>query len=92
MQNNEKIPQSVFKRLNQPEPIKVRENPGGEPAALLGSSTRPVESIEDTWRIDDEWWGREPISRIYFNVILTSGQRLTIFKDVISGTWYRQQY
>jgi hypothetical protein len=44
------------------------------------------------WRIDDEWWRAEPVSRRYYNVLLTSGQRLVLYKDIITGNWYEQEY
>ena len=93
MQRGNKLPvNSGLIRVNQPEPVKVKENPNGEPVAILEGPARPVTAIVDTWRIDDEWWSREEVSRIYYNVILASGQHLTIFKNLVSGSWYRQQY
>jgi hypothetical protein len=49
-------------------------------------------TIEDRWRIDDEWWRAEPVSRLYYNVLLVSGQRLVLYKDLITGDWYEQEY
>ena len=51
-----------------------------------------VNTIDDRWRIDDEWWRSEPVSRLYYTVLLTSGQRLVIYRDLITGQWYRQVY
>lgn len=50
-----------------------------------------VASIEDCWRIDDEWWREKPVSRLYFEVLLEDGRRLTVFKDLLQGQWYRQK-
>ena len=79
-------------RVNEPKPITVKENPEGKPVAVLGKYPPAVTSIEDTWRIDDEWWTRQPISRMYYEVELASGQRLTIFKDLVTKSWYSQRY
>ena len=49
-------------------------------------------SLEDRWRIDDEWWRLNPISRMYFDCILIDGSHLTIFKDLINGGWFQQRY
>ena len=51
-----------------------------------------VISIEDRWKINDEWWRGEEleIERLYFDVVLENNQRLTIFHDLISDTWSRQ--
>jgi len=51
-----------------------------------------VEHIDDRWRIDDEWWRTEPISRLYYAVRLASDQKLVIYKDLTTGGWYRQSY
>jgi hypothetical protein len=49
-------------------------------------------TIEDKWRIDDEWWRAAPLSRFYYNVLLASGQRLVLYKDLVTGEWYQQEY
>jgi hypothetical protein len=51
-----------------------------------------VTAIEDRWRIDDEWWRSEPVTRLYFVALFASGQRLIIFKDLNNGQWSRQEY
>jgi hypothetical protein len=64
----------------------------GLPSALKGKRRQAVAAILDSWRIDDEWWRAEPLSRIYFEILLDSGQRLVIFKDLRLECWYRQIY
>ncbi|HXE83744.1 MAG TPA: hypothetical protein VN513_10495 [Gemmatimonadales bacterium] len=49
-----------------------------------------IESINETWRIDDEWW-RQIISRLYYEVMLEGGKRVVLFLDLITGSWYLQQ-
>ena len=51
-----------------------------------------IKVVDDRWRLDDEWWRTEPLSRLYFSVILASGQKLIIFKDLSSNSWFRQTY
>ena len=89
--NNSK-PKPAFIRLNEPKPIRVRENASGKPAAVVGFYPTNVDSILDMWRIDDEWWSREPIPRFYYQVLLSDGRRLSIFKDLVSGSWFSQPY
>ena len=48
-------------------------------------------TIENKWRIDDEWWRAEPVSRLYYAVIIASGQRMVIYKDLANNCWYRQK-
>ena len=80
----------TLKPVNQPEPENVEENAAGLPVALETKHRQPVKAIDDRWRIDDEWWRSEPISRMYYAVRLASGQKLTIYKDLVGGGWYRQ--
>ncbi|MBI2869354.1 MAG: hypothetical protein HYX96_05970 [Chloroflexi bacterium] len=78
------------KPVNTPEPVSVREDSSGLPAALGTGRKLPVRAVEDRWRLDDEWWRPEPVSRLYYAVVLASGQRVTLFKDLVNGRWYKQ--
>ena len=78
------------KPLNTPEQIRVEEDASGLPLAVRLKRRQRITAIEDKWRIDDEWWRKEPVSRLYYNVLLADGQRLVLYKDLISGEWYRQ--
>ncbi len=49
-----------------------------------------VESVEDIWRIDDEWWREEGVSRMYYRCAIDGGMSVTVFHDLINGKWYRQ--
>ena len=82
----------AFKPVNLPEAVVVEENPDGEPGVVKMGRRQTVESIEDRWRIDDEWWRSQPISRLYYAVVFKSGQKVVIFKDLTSGQWSRQNY
>jgi hypothetical protein len=82
----------ALKPLNLPESITVRENPAGLPAQIEAGRRQSVDSVEDSWRIEDEWWRQRPTSRLYFAVRLAEGRRLVIFKDLVDGRWYRQSY
>ena len=61
--------------------------------ALRGSKDRwrEVPEILDSWRIDDEWWRKQPVSRLYYRVLLEDGTVVGLFKDLVSGEWYRQR-
>ncbi len=77
--------------LNQPRPVKVVEGPKGWPIEVcLRNTPNGVASVEDRWRIDDEWWRERPVSRMYFDCVLQDGRRLTLFQDLVTGRWYRQ--
>jgi len=82
----------TYKPVNTPEALQIEEDADGRPAAVKLKSRQAVMTIEDKWRIDDEWWRAEPVSRLYYNVLLSSGQRLVLYKDLVNGGWYQQEY
>ena len=61
----------TFKPVNLPEPVRggrVRAQAFRWRSSL--NRRQAVTSIEDRWRIDDEWWRSEPVSRLYYAVLL----------------------
>ena len=51
---------------------------------------RRVSEVLDSWRIDDEWWRKTPIARMYYRVVTEDDRSITIFHDLATGEWYRQ--
>jgi hypothetical protein len=82
----------AFKPVNLPEPLQVEEASSGKPLAVRIPRRQVIQTIEDCWRIDDEWWRTDPVSRLYYAVMLASGQRLVIYKDLVLNCWYSQMY
>ena len=82
----------TYKPVNTPEELKIEEDADGLPVAVKGKRRQAVMTIEDRWRIDDEWWRAAPVARLYYNVLLASGQRVVLYKDLVSGGWYEQEY
>jgi hypothetical protein len=82
---------SVLQPLGLPTPVEVRANGRGRPAALREKRRRweRVVQIQESWRIDDEWW-RRPVARLYHRVVLESGRTATLYRDLVDGTWYVQ--
>jgi hypothetical protein len=75
-----------------PKEIKVSVNGNGNPALIdTGRERRKVTRVQNTWRIDEEWW-REEISRCYWRLEFSDGSVDTVFQDLISGKWYQQRY
>jgi hypothetical protein len=83
---------NASKPLNMPEALFVDEGPSGSPVAVKLKQRHMIIAIEDYWRIDDEWWRSEPVSRIYYAVILDSGRRMVLCKNLINKQWYQQTY
>ena len=82
----------AYKQVNTPEPIAVEKDSNGFPVTIKLSPWQSVITIEDHWRIDDEWWRSEPVSRLYFKVQLASEQQLMLYHDLMADSWYRQSY
>jgi hypothetical protein len=81
------------KPVNTPEYVTVEEDDAlGLPVAVKDKRRQPIITIDDRWRIDDEWWRTEPVSRLYYRVVLASGQRLVLYKDLLTRGWFRQDY
>jgi hypothetical protein len=79
--------------LNQPRPIAVQTDERGAPVAIVVSKIRRVvESVQETWRIDDEWWRARPISRVYWRVLLEDGRTVDVYHDLVGDCWYKQAY
>ena len=81
---------SDIRRLNVPRSVAVEEDVRGFPAVVLLSAKRRevIDSVIDRWRLDDEWWRESPVSRLYYSVMLFSGSRLVLYKDLVAGGWF----
>lgn len=87
------VPRPRLRPLNEPRPIRVQADDHHTPLAVALDSRaqrlQAVEAIRERWRIDDEWWRRR-ISRLYFSVVLESGQLMTLYHDLEDGRWFVQ--
>jgi hypothetical protein len=81
-----------LRALNVQQRVGVELDDRGVPAVMTRETgdRKRVESIGETWRIDDEWW-RVPIVRRYMEVILEGGGRVVLFEDVSTGEWWMQK-
>jgi hypothetical protein len=75
----------------EPEPIEVIAPQGTPSLVRLRKRLYRVQGIVNLWRIDDTWW-KQPVSRLYYQLELPSGGRMTIFHDLLGGQWYRQNW
>ena len=82
----------AYKPVNAPELVRVEAGDNGLPVAVRLPRRQAVAAVEDGWRIDDEWWRPEPVSRLYFEARLASGNKLVLYHDLIDDCWYRQSY
>lgn len=77
------------RRLNLPQPARVRAGEGGRPLTIDG---RAVDAVRESWLVEDRWWTDTPLRRRYWEVVTADGRNLVVFRDIQQGgTWYRQR-
>lgn len=78
--------------MNMPREVSLLVSSSGEPCSIAcDGGRREVARVQNRWRIDDEWWGNG-VSRMYYELFLSDGAVITVFHDLLTGTWYRQRY
>ena len=76
--------------LNRPRPCQVSTG-GGLPVGITDRLGRhPVERVQDSWRLREEWW-RTPIDRHYFELVMADGRVRTVYRDAVSNEWFEQR-
>jgi len=92
---------TALKPIGLPRPIEVRMDADGLPIAVAPSAVghrnalvtpTPVESIEEAWRVGEEWWREAPLERTYYLLMLEGGRPITVFHDGVFGAWFEQRY
>jgi CO dehydrogenase/acetyl-CoA synthase delta subunit len=79
---------SRTRRLSEPHPIRVGTGDGGRPVRV---GERTVESVRESWLVEDRWWTDVPLRRRYWEVVTTCGRDLVVFRDLERGRWYAQR-
>ena len=93
VKNSRKAPRpGPIRPLNLPAPVDVEEDASQGPSAVTIRGRRlKIAAIDDVWEIADEWWRPEPIARRYYRAATEDGGIVTIFRDLVGGTWYQQR-
>lgn len=76
--------------LNKPQPARVRldfARSEGMPVAVDGEA---VESLRESWLVEDRWWTAEPLRRRYWELVGKRGRNMVVFHDLGSGHWFVQ--
>ena len=79
--------------MHMPRLVGVKADELGRPLRVrLIDTWVDVRWVVEHWRIDDEWWREEHISRSYYTCFLDGGHRVTIFQNLLGlwKEWYRQ--
>jgi general stress protein 26 len=75
------------RRLNEPAAVLVL----AEDEIPTAVNRVGVATVREEWHVVDRWWTEEPVRRRYFEVVLETGRNVVVFRDELSGKWYRQQ-
>jgi CO dehydrogenase/acetyl-CoA synthase delta subunit len=79
---------SRTRRLAAPRRVQVDADATGRPLAVGG---RVVESVRESWLIEDRWWTDTPLRRRYWEVVTTCGRDVVVFRDLLRGSWHAQR-
>ena len=72
--------------INEPRLARVRWS-DGMPTEVNGEA---IESLRESWLVEDRWWTEKPLRRRYWEVVDARGRNLVVFHDLRSGGWFLQ--
>jgi CO dehydrogenase/acetyl-CoA synthase delta subunit len=76
------------RRLSVPRRVAVGADAAGRPMTV---EDRAVDSVRESWLIEDRWWTERPLRRRYWEVVTVCGRNEVVFHDLLSGRWWRQR-
>jgi CO dehydrogenase/acetyl-CoA synthase delta subunit len=53
--------------------------------------SRTVDTVRESWLVEDRWWTDRPLRRRYWEVVTNCGRDEVVFHDLESGRWWRQR-
>jgi hypothetical protein len=75
-----------------PRPVTVDASDAGAPLCVGGVA---VDAIREEWLVEDRWWTPKALQRLYFEVILTDGRDIVVFREPANppgaGRWFEQR-
>ena len=79
---------TASKRLGLPVTAHVRAGEHGRPLTVDGDA---VDAVRESWLLEDRWWTDRPLRRRYWEVVTAGGRDLVLFRDLETGSWFRQR-
>ena len=76
------------RRLAIPRRVAVTAEEGGQPLLVDG---RAVDSVRESWLVEDRWWTDRPLRRRYWEIVTTCGRDEVVFHELQSDRWWRQR-
>ena len=79
----------MARALNTPRPARVRLDPARpeHPAEVNGEA---VESMRESWLVEDRWWAEAPLRRRYWELVGSRGRNVVVFHDLVGDSWFVQ--
>ena len=81
------VRQSGPRALGLPRAVAVRTH-GGRPCRV---GAEAIESVRESWLVEDRWWTDRPLRRHYWEIVTTCGRNEVVFSDLFSDRWWRQR-
>jgi hypothetical protein len=83
--------------LNPPRPARVRFDPAHPAHHPVEVNGEAVESLRESWLVEDRWWTAEPLRRRYWELVGERGRNMVVFHDLTAtdggrctGGWFLQ--
>jgi len=74
----------LARTLNPPRPARVRFEPA-HPARPVEVNGEAIESLRESWLVEDRWWTAEPLRRRYWELVGKRGRNVVVFHDLAPG-------
>jgi len=79
----------VVRALNSPRPAHVVWDPA-QPTRPGQVDGETIESLRESWLVEDRWWTARPLRRRYWELIGVRGRNVVVFHDLCSDRWFVQ--
>ena len=79
----------MARTLNAPRPARVRLHPAHLAHHPVEVNGEAIESLRESWLVEDRWWTARPLRRRYWEVVSTSGRNVVVFHDLGSADGHR---
>jgi hypothetical protein len=76
------------RQLALPRRARVRPGADGRPLTVDG---RRVDTVRESWLVEDRWWTTRPLGRRYWEVVTDCGRDVIVFHDLVGGGWFTQR-
>jgi CO dehydrogenase/acetyl-CoA synthase delta subunit len=73
------------RRLSIPRRVAVTAADDGQPLIV---DDREVDSVRESWLVEDRWWTDTPLRRRYWEVVTACGRNVVVFRDLQREGWY----